>query len=171
MVLRPQINMYFKTCTHTKRLPLNNTQIKILNLEILKGCYLLNLVICCLGMSSLEQLFVVICLKIICSKWQGAVLTFDEGTNLIWRCWYDLYLPKATPNKLLWWHVGRCCHILNFWPSQWPHVYQINGKYLKGTQLAVRIDFFVYIKSCQYLMFYNNKMFWTKCQVLKICYK
>jgi hypothetical protein len=95
LVLRPQINMYFKTCTHTKRLPQNNTQIKILNLEILKGCYLLNLVICCLGMSSLEQLFVVICLKIICSKWQGAVLTFDEGTNLIWRCWYDLYLPKA----------------------------------------------------------------------------
>jgi len=29
----------------------------------------------------------------------------------------------------------------------------------KGTQ-AVRIEFFVYIKSCQYSMFYTNKMFW-----------
>ena len=30
---------------------------------------------------------------------------------------------------------------------------------------AVRIQFFVYIKSCQYSMFYINKMFWTKSQV------
>jgi hypothetical protein len=28
---------------------------------------------------------------------------------------------------------------------------------IKGTQ-AVRIEFFVYIKSCQYSMFYTNKM-------------
>jgi hypothetical protein len=25
--------------------------------------------------------------------------------------------------------------------------------------------FFVYIKSCQYSMFYTNKMFWTRSQV------
>jgi hypothetical protein len=35
---------------------------------------------------------------------------------------------------------------------------------LKAIQ-AVRIDFFVYIKSCQYSMFYTNKIFWTKSQV------
>jgi hypothetical protein len=29
--------------------------------------------------------------------------------------------------------------------------------YFKGTQ-TVRVDFFVYIKSCQYLMLYTNKM-------------
>ena len=30
--------------------------------------------------------------------------------------------------------------------------------------------FFVYIKSCQYSMFYTNKMFWTRSQVKKIYY-
>jgi len=39
-----------------------------------------------------------------------------------------------------------------------------NDLVIKGTQ-AVRIDFFGYIKSCQYSMFYTNKMFWTKSQI------
>jgi uncharacterized protein YaaR (DUF327 family) len=30
---------------------------------------------------------------------------------------------------------------------------------------VVRIELFVYIKSCQYSMFHTNKMFWTKSQV------
>ena len=41
---------------------------------------------------------------------------------------------------------------------------EISWASIKGIQ-AVRIYFFVYIKSCQYSMFYTNKMFWTKSQV------
>ena len=41
--------------------------------------------------------------------------------------------------------------------------------FLKAQRLS-EIEFFVYIKSCQYSMFYTNKMFWTKSQVLKIGY-
>jgi hypothetical protein len=31
------------------------------------------------------------------------------------------------------------------------------------------MNFFAYVKSCQYSMFYTNKMFWRKGQVKKIC--
>jgi hypothetical protein len=36
-------------------------------------------------------------------------------------------------------------------------------RYLMHTGLS-ELNFFVYIKSCQYLMFYTIKMFWTRSQ-------
>ena len=49
----------------------------------------------------------------------------------------------------------------------WNEIYIMNS--LKAYRLSELI-FFVYIKSCQYSMYYNNKMFWTRSQVWKICY-
>ena len=37
--------------------------------------------------------------------------------------------------------------------------------FLKAYSRHSRLIFFVYIKSCQYSMFYTNKMFWTRSQV------
>ena len=82
--------------------------------------------------------------------------TTDSGQKKS-RLQFSLYISlKKKKNCLSW----------NQFLSNLGILFIIKSGLFKGIQ-AVRIEFFVYIKSCQYSMFYTNKMLWTKKPGLK----
>ena len=60
---------------------------------------------------------------------------------------------SGTDSKFLPIYIKKAKHLYKLYT-----VVDLKPLPIKGTQ-AVGIEFFVYIKSCQYSMFYTNKMF------------